>query len=151
MDVNKRGELYKRSEWLKQWNQRHVIISPALIQWQDGNGRQTGSCALDRNACVSTTIDGRLVVQTSRGREVQFCCDNRADLEDWLRAVQEAARPAVPGGLPRPSLSEHLPPNALLARDPSAEALLPPPPQLLSKDAIGAIDWGKMVYRPTRR
>ena len=178
------GEMRKRSEWLKQWNQRQVFVEPQLISWYD-RGKRTGSCvsihlepslwthtrgaysagpplcrlALDRNCIVATTVDGWLVVQTSRGREVQFRCDHRAELHGWLRAVQLAARPAAPGALPPPALSEHLPPTALLpalmAHLPCAprgcEALFapsspPPPPQLLSKEAISSIDWGTVRH-----
>ena len=149
------GPLLKRSEWLKQWNPRQVVVAPQLISWYS-RGKQTGSCVLDRNCSVTTTADGRLVLQTSRGRELQFRCDDRADLLLWLRAVQLAARPSAPGAPPSPSLAEHLPPTvpALSARLPCAprdgldcDALFapsspPPPPQLLSKEAIASIDWG---------
>ena len=43
--------------------------------------------ALDRNCFIATTEDGRLLVQASRGREIQFRCEDRADLAAWLRAV----------------------------------------------------------------
>ena len=157
------GPLLKRSEWLKQWNRRQVVVAPQLISWYS-RGKRTGSCALDRNCAVTTTADGRLVVHTSRGRELQFQCDDRADLHGWLRAVQLAARPSAPGAMPAPSLAEHLPPTALfpplsanlpcVPRDGlGCEALFapssppPPPPQLLSKDAISSIDWG--TVRPS--
>ena len=149
------GPLLKRSEWLKQWNPRQVVVAPQLISWYS-RGKQTGSCVLDRNCSVTTTADGRLVLQTSRGRELQFRCDDRADLLLWLRAVQLAARPSAPGAPPSPSLAEHLPPTVpeLSASLPCAprdgldcDALFapsspPPPPQLLSKEAIASIDWG---------
>ena len=130
-----------------------VVVAPQLISWYS-RGKQTGSCVLDRNCSVTTTADGRLVLQTSRGRELQFRCDDRADLLLWLRAVQLAARPSAPGAPPSPSLAVHLPPSvpALSARLPCAprdgldcDALFapsspPPPPQLLSKEAIASID-----------
>ena len=160
------GPLLKRSEWLKQWNPRQVVVAPQLISWYS-RGKQTGSCVLDRNCSVTTTADGRLVLQTSRGRELQFRCDDRADLLLWLRAVQLAARPSAPGAPPSPSLAEHLPPTvpALSARLPCAprdgldcDALFapsspPPPPQLLSKEAIASIDWGtvRACTRPLHR
>ena len=156
------GQLLKRSEWLKQWNPRQVVVSPQLISWYS-RGKLTGSCALDRNCSVATTTDGRLVVQTSRGRELQVQCADRADLHGWLRAVQLAARPSAPGALPAPGLAEHLPPTALFPAlsahlpcvprdDLNCEALFapsspPPPPQLLSKEAISSIDWG--TVRPS--
>ena len=156
------GPLLKRSEWLKQWNRRQVVVAPQLISWYS-RGKRTGSCALDRNCSVTTTADGRLVVLTSRGRELQFRCDDRADLHGWLRAVQLAARPSALGAQPAPGLAEHLPPAArfpaLSAHLPGVprdglgcEALFapsspPPPPQLLSKEAISSIDWG--TVRPS--
>ena len=156
------GPLLKRSEWLKQWNRRQVVVAPQLISWYS-RGKRTGSCALDRNCAVTTTADGRLVVHTSRGRELQFQCDDRADLHGWLRAVQLAARPSALGAQPAPGLAEHLPPSALFpalsAHLPCAprdgvgcEALFapsspPPPPQLLSKETISSIDWG--TVRPS--
>ena len=148
--------MLKRSEWLKQWNQRQVVVAPQLISWYS-RGKRTGSCALDRNCSVTTTVDGRLVVQTSTGREVQFRCEDRASLQGWLRAVQIAARPSAPDALLAPSLAEHLPPTALFPSlqlpGSGCEALFapsspPPPPQLLSKEAISSIDWGTVRPAP---
>ena len=143
--------MYKRSEWLRNWNRRELVASPGLLSWFSGE-RQTGSLVLEKNCFITTSVDGRLVVQ-SAGREVQFRCHDRARLSDWLRAVQSAARPAPPGGAPSSVVADYLPTSAALSTFADAigapSCSPPPPPQLLSKEAIAQINWGKMVYRPT--
>lgn len=141
------GEVYKRSEWLRNWNRRELVVSNRLLSWFSGEGRQTGSLVLEKNCFITTTVDGRLVVQ-SAGREVQFRCHDRARLSDWLRAVQSAARPAPPGDVPSSLVADCLPTSAALSTFADAigapSCSPPPPPQLLSKEAIAQINWGKV-------
>ena len=97
------GELFKRSEWLRRWNRRHVRVLPNEIRWFSADGTPMGSLALDKSGFITTngsSADGKLIIR-SQGREVQFrhVRSNGGDWAskqvDWLQAVQKAARSEV--------------------------------------------------------
>ena len=138
------GDVYKRSEWLRNWNARELVVSPRLLSWFSGE-TQTGSLVLEKNCFITTTEDDRLVVQSGR-REVQFRCHDTARLSNWLHAVQSAARPVTPGGAPSSAVAEDLPTTAALSTFAGAigaqSCSPPPPPQLLDQEAVAQINWG---------
>lgn len=97
----KRGLLLKRSEWLRMWNRRHVILSPATLSWYDGT-TQKGSLHLDAWTKVVVDRDRHeLSLQwpdAHPNRNVYFrCADGLEELINWRRAFEAAARPEQTG------------------------------------------------------
>ena len=97
----KRGLLLKRSEWLRMWNRRHVILSPATLSWYDGTTLK-GSLHLD--AWTKVVVDRErqeISLQwpdAHPNRNVFFrCTDGLEELINWRRAFEAAARPEQTG------------------------------------------------------
>ena len=97
-----RGVLLKRSVWLKQWNKRHVIVSPSLITWYTLAGEQKGMMSLTPSTSASldasTTATLRII---EGGRELAFreaeaehALLGAMPLSVWKQVIQHAAAPA---------------------------------------------------------
>ena len=105
--------MFKRSEWLRQWNAREVLVVPP----QEGSlgrpvwyekGKDTGRLSISHpnQLVIETTCtisqeklrDGRLsdkIRVSSAGRKLHFRSDDMQQLQQLSAAIEAAARPPI--------------------------------------------------------
>lgn len=89
------GNLLKRSEWLQQWNKRHVKItvdgtSTIRLEWQ--GGQKSGSIVVEPRWGAAVLDDGELTIRDGAQQVVCFrSAPGEGGIQEWIGCIQSEA------------------------------------------------------------